>query len=177
MSNHTQQRAERYGRQAGFTLMEVLITAIILSVGLLGLAGLQFNALRSNQSAAQSTLAVLRAIDGADRLRSNTAGVAAGHYDSLTGDPDGDPGCIGDEDGCESNRLAEYDYWAWSEQNTALPEGQGVICLDSSPNDGTSKEENGCEGEGTNVFAVKIWWDDDRNPDTALRRHTMSLIP
>ncbi|MCF6353496.1 MAG: type IV pilus modification protein PilV [Candidatus Polarisedimenticolaceae bacterium] len=164
-------------RQAGFTLMEVLITAIILSVGLLGLAGLQFNALRSNQSAAQSTLAVLRVIDGADRLRSNTAGVADGSYDNLTGDPDDDPGCINDDQGCGSEALAKYDHWSWSQQNAALPDGQGVICLDSTPNDGTSKEEHGCEGEGTNIFAVKIWWDDDRNPETALRRHTMSLIP
>ncbi len=163
--------------QAGFTLMEVLITAIILSVGLLGLAGLQFNALRSNQSAAQSTLAVLQVIDGADRLRSNTAGVAKNYYNNLIGDADDDPGCIDSNEGCGIEALAKYDHWSWSQQIAALPYGQGVICLDSTPNDGTSKKEHGCDGEGVNVFAIKIWWDDDRNPDTKLRRHTMSLIP
>ncbi len=171
------QQPTRPLRQRGFTLIEALITVIILSVGLLGLAGLQFNALRSNQSAAQSTLAVLQVIDGADRLRSNAAGVAAGHYDKLTGDPGDDPGCIDSNKGCEHEALAKYDYWAWSQQHAALPDGQGVICLDSTPNDGTSKQEHGCMGEGTNIFAIKIWWDDDRNPDTPLRRHIMSLIP
>jgi len=164
--------------QAGFTLLEVLITAVILSVGLLGLAGLQFNALRSNQSAAQSTIAVLRVIDAADRLRGNTKGVADGNYDLLTGSSD-DPGCI--QKGCTSAQLAQYDDWSWNDQNAnALPAGQGVICLDSTPNDGTSKAENKCDGQATNgmkIFVAKIWWDDDHNSKTDHRRHTMSITP
>jgi type IV pilus assembly protein PilV len=165
--------------QHGFTLLEILITVIILSIGILGLAGLQFNALRSNQSAAQSTVAVLQVIDAADRLRGNLAGVASGSYDSLTGENSTDPGCI--QTGCTSTQLAQYDDWAWHQQITrALPDGQGVICLDSDPNDGTSSSDAKCDGNTTNglrIFAAKVWWDDDHNPQTPHRRHTMSIAP
>jgi len=168
--------------QRGFTLLEVLITVVILSIGILGLAGLQFNTLRSNQNAAQSTIAVLQLIDAADRLRGNITGVVNGNYNNL---PSGgtDPGCI--STGCSAAKLAQYDAWSWNQQITAsgLPDGQGVICLDSTPNDGTSKDKNnnGCDDPakvGQRIFfAAKIWWDDDRNPKTPHRRHTISITP
>ena len=179
MSNGIQRTDNRYQHyQHGFTLLEVLITVVILSIGILGLAGLQFNALRSNQSAAQSTTAVLQVIDAADRLRGNLAGVALNQYDLLTGSNKTDPGCI--QTGCTAAQLAQYDDWAWQQIIKTLPKGQGVICLDSTPNDGTSSSEAKCNGSTTNglrIFAAKVWWDDDRNPDTPHRRHVMSITP
>jgi len=179
MSSDTQRTHHLISQpQSGFTLMEVLITVLILSVGLLGLAGLQFNALRSNQSAAQSTIAVLRVIDAADRLRGNLAGVEDGSYDLLTGASE-DPGCI--QNGCTSTQLAQYDNWSWNDQNeNSLPDGEGVICLDSTPNDGDEAAAHGCDGQlsdGLRILAAKVWWDDDHNPDTDKRRHTMAITP
>ncbi|HEC15555.1 MAG TPA: type IV pilus modification protein PilV [Sedimenticola sp.] len=167
-------------RSRGFTLIEVLITVVIMSIGLLGLAGLQFNSLRSNQSAAQATMAAVQALDAADRLRGNPAGAAAGNYNLLAGES-GDPGCIGTSAGCSPAQLARYDDWAWSRAVAgALPSGEGVICLDSTPDDGVSRAEHECDGArtgGLNVFVAKIWWDDDRNPATPPRRHYLSLMP
>jgi len=163
--------------QSGFTLLEVLITVIILSIGILGLAGLQFNALRSNQNAAQSTIAALQLIDAADRLRGNLTGANNGDYDELAGGGE-DPGCI--STGCTRQQLAQYDAWSWNNQITALPGGEGIICLDSTPNDGNSSTEPVCDGAltgGLQIFAAKIWWDDDRNPETPRRRQTMSITP
>ena len=67
-------------KQAGFTLLEVLIALLVLSIGLLGLAALQTTGLRSNQMASMRTLATQFTYDITDRMRSNPAGVAAGEY-------------------------------------------------------------------------------------------------
>lgn len=64
----------------GFTLVEVLVALLILSIGLLGLAGLQAGGLRSNHSAYLRSQAVMLAHDMADRMRSNPVAAAADCY-------------------------------------------------------------------------------------------------
>jgi len=64
----------------GFTLLEVLIALLVLSIGLLGLAALQTRGLRSNQMASMRTLATEAAYDITDRMRANPTGVAANKY-------------------------------------------------------------------------------------------------
>lgn len=58
-------------RQEGATLIEVLIAIVVLSIGLLGLAGLQVTSVQSNHSAYQRSQATLLAYDLADRMRAN----------------------------------------------------------------------------------------------------------
>ncbi len=55
-------------RQSGFSLLEVLITVIILSIGLLGVAAMQLKGLQSAHSSYHRTLATTIAIDGSERL-------------------------------------------------------------------------------------------------------------
>jgi len=66
--------------QDGFTLLEVLIALLVLSIGLLGLAALQTTGLRSNQMASMRTIATQAAYDITDRMRANPVGVAADEY-------------------------------------------------------------------------------------------------
>jgi type IV pilus assembly protein PilV len=65
-------------RQSGFTLLEVLIALLVLSIGLLGLAALQTTGLRSNQMASMRTQATQLAYDITDRMRANPGSAAAG---------------------------------------------------------------------------------------------------
>lgn len=58
-------------QQRGATLIEVLIAIVVLSIGLLGLAGLQVTSVQSNHSAYQRSQASLLANDLADRMRAN----------------------------------------------------------------------------------------------------------
>lgn len=60
-------------RQSGFTLLEVLIAVLVLSIGLLGLAGLMASSIRNSHSAYQRTQATWLAYDMIDRMRVNRA--------------------------------------------------------------------------------------------------------
>lgn len=68
-------------RQHGATLIEVLIAVVVLSIGLLGLAGLQATSVKSNHSAYQRSQATLLAYDLADRMRANRTEALTNAYE------------------------------------------------------------------------------------------------
>jgi len=72
-------------RQRGMTLVEVLVTVVLISVGLLGVAALQLTSLRANQEAYASSQASVLAADILDRMRANQQGVRTGQYAALNG--------------------------------------------------------------------------------------------
>ena len=65
---------------AGFSLIEVLVALVVLSVGLLGLAALQQNAVRFNHDAYLRSQATVLAYDIADRIRGNRQAATDGPY-------------------------------------------------------------------------------------------------
>ena len=116
-------------KQRGFTLMEVLIALLILSIGLLGLASLQTNGLRSNQMASMRTTATQLAYDIADRMRANPGGVDAQNYVIAAGASD--PTIPGGEN-CESitctpAQMATYDLAQWRTAARTLPGGTSAV--------------------------------------------------
>jgi len=135
----------------GFTLIEVLVTLVVLAIGLLGLAGLQASSLKHNNNAYQRTQATLLAYDILDRMRANPVGIENGDYDSIDtgGGSLTDPGCI--DTGCDPATLAVNDAFEWADRlATALPSGRGVIV-----------------GNGANApFTVTVMWDDMRTGAT-----------
>jgi len=151
---------------SGFSLIEVLVALVILSVGLLGLAGLQATSLRANQTSLQSSQAAILAYDMADRVRANITN-ATTNYHLPAATPT--VGCMTTA-GCTAAQLAQNDMSQWNASLTqALPGGQGVICVDSTPGDGDSATDHDCDGNASgNLFAVKLWWDDDRDGDNQL---------
>lgn len=60
-------------RFKGFTLTEVLVALLVLSIGLLGLAGLQLRALQHTHSSYQRTLVNIQALDMAERMWTHLA--------------------------------------------------------------------------------------------------------
>jgi len=58
----------------GFSLFEVLVTVVVVGIGLLGLAGLQFAGLRASNQAQDATYATQLAQEVAERIRANRAG-------------------------------------------------------------------------------------------------------
>jgi type IV pilus assembly protein PilV len=71
--------------------------------------------------------------------------------------------------------MTGYDFSQWNAELTAqLPSGIGRVCIDGTPNDGTSASP-ACDGVGT-VYAIKVWWDDSRS-GAANQRFVMSFQP
>ncbi|MGB5832394.1 MAG: type IV pilus modification protein PilV [Thiohalocapsa sp.] len=179
-------------RHQGFTLIEVLIAAVVLSIGLLGLAALQAKGLRSNHSSNLRSQATLMAYDMADRMRANLNGYEGGFYDNTTA---ADHDCVwkGSQPAtCTPQQMAAHDVWEWNASLAReLPQGVGVVCLDSTPGDGSDTDadgvvepaEFGCDGLGTS-YVVKLWSVDELaiddqtgNPVTVIRRVITEVRP
>lgn len=109
----------------GFSLLEVLVAVAVLAVGLLGLAALQISGLRYISASNMRYQAMLQAIDMADRMRANMAGVNAGSYSNISG-TGSDPGCISTS--CTPSGMAATDAYQWNTTNAqALPNGTGTV--------------------------------------------------
>lgn len=110
-------------RQRGFTLLEVLITMVILAVGLLGLAKLQVAGLRFTHDSYLRSQATAHAYDLVDRVRANPDGLADGNY---TNPQTASTDCLAEA--CTSAQLAAYDMNEWQTTiQTGLPGGTGAI--------------------------------------------------
>lgn len=68
--------------QRGATLIEVLVTVIILSIGLLGLASLHANGMKFNHSAQLRSQATFLAYDVSDAMRANRTTALGGAYNT-----------------------------------------------------------------------------------------------
>jgi type IV pilus assembly protein PilV len=122
-----------FRQSRGFTLIEVLVTVVILAVGLLGLAGLQVTSLNNQMESYQRAQAMLMLEDMANRIRSNAAAAKVGAYG------EGNDYGLQGEDDCSSKIVtAERDLCEW---NIALA-GAGVK-LDSN-NAGSILGARGC---------------------------------
>ncbi len=159
-------------RQSGTTLIEVLISLLILAIGLLGMSGLQTVSLRSTQSAYLRTQASIASNDIVERVRANLQGVEANSYNNIDGEV---TAACNTAVGCTFSELAGNDVAEWKAALAAnFPAGVGTVCADSTPEDGTPAGP-ACDGAGA-LYAVKIWWDEDRD-GAAEKRFTLSFQP
>lgn len=121
-------------RVAGFSLIEVMVAMLVLGIGILGMVGLQLNAMKLNQGAGVRSQATFLAYDIADRMRANTSAALAGSYDiSLTSQaPTG-------------STIAARDLRDWKTALASqLPSGTGAI------------------SRSNNVLRVIVQWDEGR---------------
>ncbi len=101
-------------RQSGFTLLEVMIGVLVVSVGLLMVAGLQVVSKRSNYDGVQRTTASLLAHDLAARMRANRPGLAQYLTPGgtvLGGQNPTEPQACTSATNCNPSQLARRDIW------------------------------------------------------------------
>lgn len=115
--------------QSGISLIEVLITILVLSVGLLGMAGLQIAAVQQNSSAGLRSQAITLAYDMADRVKVNKEGrarVANLYTFAITDTAPTAPG--GSDPVDEQNAFQDLTTWL-ADLGTQLPSGDGSIAF------------------------------------------------
>jgi type IV pilus assembly protein PilV len=127
-------------KQTGFTLLEVLVAIIVLSVGLLGLAGLMATSMRNNHSAYQRTQAAWLAYDVVDRMRVNRKDALVNDYDVP----------IGSATIATPSTLANADINGWKTTlANSLPVGDGSVAVTVN-------------AAGVASVTVIVQWDDTR---------------
>ena len=113
--------------QRGFSLVEVLIALIIMSVGMLGIASLYVQSMQAGRTSLFRHNAVTLAGDVADRIRANPTAVAAYAGVGANG------GCVGGTTNCSNVQMAAHDILLWDQQATdTLPNGDVAINIDNT---------------------------------------------
>lgn len=165
---------KRKPNQAGFSLLEVMIGVLVMGVALLALAAMQTRMLSSSNGSKMRQLATAQAYSMADMMRTNMTAFNAGTYDNPTAAATA--GCM-TSTGCTATQMAQTNYSNWRAQiaNT-LPGGTGVICLDSTPDDGADQSTPGCDGVGV-LYVVKVWWVDEKLDPNTTQRFVTSVLP
>lgn len=128
--------SQRSEAQGGFSMIEVLIAVLVLSIGLIGLASLQGVSLQFNNSAYLRSQATNLAYDMADRVRANRAAALNLDYNLEVLEATPAPGTLPDTD---------LNEWRTALQNS-LPAGTGEVEVPV----------------GTNNLTIVVCWDDSR---------------
>lgn len=144
-------------------MIEVMIALAVFSVALIALVALQLNAYSSSQSAGYRRIAVNYANDLFEKMRANSQAAQSGFYFSTSGQNNNcrsyNFNTVNSPQSCTSQQMAQDDLMEFFSQVAAtLPQGQAVICKDSSEAQGTPSSPN-CNGQGSE-YVVKIFWKD-----------------
>lgn len=139
-------------KSTGFTLIELLVAVLVLSVGLLGLAGLQVTGLKNNQNAYYRSQATQLAYDMGDRMRANVIG-ASTYTSNSASTAITQPTCI-TTTGCTPQNMALNDLFEWNSNllTAGLPMVVGtitVVTTTTTPN--------------VSIYTITIKWDDNRD--------------
>lgn len=122
-------------QQTGFTIVEILVAIIVMSVGIMGLMRLQMSTLQVNQGSSYRSQAVWAANDILDRMRANKSVVENQGYDVA----------IADQAPADRTTVANNDIAEWLDHlDNWLPDGEGSINYDP----------------GNQLVTVTIQWDE-----------------
>lgn len=143
-------------KQQGFTLLEVMIAAFVLAVGMLGSSAMMLRGLQEADVTNNEGLVAQSAMNMAERMRGNVTGVEANSYDNLIADAATPVDC---SVVCTSAQVALYHAYMW-----------GVELEDLLPNSNPSANVAADNpGVVDSVYRITINWDDDQRVDTDTR--------
>ena len=142
-------------RCKGTSLIEVMVTVVILAISLVGIAALQVFGVRYNHSAYLRSQSTMLAYDILDRMRANRAQAATTNvYLMNFGDSISAPAtdCSNVGQSCSPFEVAQYDLSEWAAAVAAvLPDGEAQIQVQDLPD--------------RRVYTVSLKWRDRRDTD------------
>jgi len=179
-------RARSRASRGGFSLIEVLVSILVLSFGVLGVASLLATSLSGSHTSSMRTQAIVLADDLADRMRSNRSTAISPAPNNYGGIAPTENRCRAVHYGhrhavpvaCTPQELAADDLFDWLAQVAAfLPQGTAAVCIDSTPDDGTAGAP-ACDGIG-NAYAIKEFWSEKppRGAAAVAKRFSTSVRP
>lgn len=159
-------RTSQGSGQSGFSILEVLIAIIILSIGMLGAVGMQAAAMQANKETRNQAAATTLGRDLAERMRGNhTVAIktlAADNpyiFDATLTGAVATPSVNCFTTGCPTVKdAAIWDVADWqSRVRTALPTPRVNVCFDKDPFDSAGKPRWVCTNDG-DVTVLKMSW-------------------
>ncbi|MFC3148497.1 type IV pilus modification protein PilV [Piscinibacterium candidicorallinum] len=118
-------------RQSGASILEAMVALVVLSLGAIGVAGVQLSTVKFNQVSQQRSVAVHHLVAMTDRMRSNMPSVRAGDYIfnvPYANIPSSIPAFAACGAPCTSQQVANRHLNEWLTQLAgALPSGRGAI--------------------------------------------------
>ena len=122
--------------QQGFSMIEILITLVLVAITMLGTAGLQVYAMKQNQGSLYRTQAILLVTDMAERIEANKSAATLGLYALDPGQVVSPPATSSpatdcDNVACTSDQLAVFDQAKWVNQiSQTFPADSGwqIVC-------------------------------------------------
>lgn len=160
--------------QKGVSLIEVLITVVVMAMGFLASAQMQVQGLRSNMNSQYQSQALLLAGEIMDRMHDNADGVAAGHYDSKNTGTSTDPNCTAT--GCTAAELAALDLFNWSANLIALRGETGFI--PRLPKDSSGSPASGSiSSPNDGVYTITLNWKEPVSGTETLQSLAVNFAP
>lgn len=145
--------APRANHNRGFTLLEVLIALLVLTVGLLGIAGLQTVSLRFNHQSYERTQATVLISEIIEKIVANPVATRSGAFDYVPASATSGSFAYGScPSSCTATQLANYDLFRWKrslEDPRRLAQGTGTITRVVTPLVGTATQH---------VFNITVTW-------------------
>lgn len=139
-----------FRRALGFTLIEVLVSMIILALGLLGLASLQGISLKNNQDAYLFGQANALAYEMSDRIKANRIGWTTGTLPTAPASSC-TTSCDSAAHTCTTTQMATSDYCYWLQKVTTILSPNATVAIATSS--GTAP----CSGSAPSLCLTMTW--------------------
>ena len=153
--------------EQGFTLVEVLISIVILSFGMLGMVGLQAGALQANREAKLQSVGTGLARELAEKMRGNHEISKLTANNPYLGTFNTDPLVAATPTFClsvgvtactTSTTIAAAEMTEWLARVSAeMPGAQVSVCFDTTPFDANGLPQWTCTNTG-DIAIIKIGW-------------------